>query len=248
MLKKWMYAIRPRLQMRLWTLFALIVLNLIFGICGYTELYGTAGLITAITLSSLALCALFVVNILADYEIIRSLFAAPIGYHVFLTPTASWKILLGHVLSIVVQDTIGFALGIAGIVLQAFIFVNHIPQLTGNINIAEIIILLVTWVLYYFLFILTIFLAIVLWKSIFYQYKGRIVWGILTSIGIVYVLNWLYLLLMPFSELTRHGFLFHISLVPDFNLGMIAYIFLFLCKTAIVFYITAYLMERRMNL
>jgi len=250
MLKQFSYSLKTRIPLRLTAGILMIVLNIIFTVCGVTGIYGNAGKITAVTFSSLAFCAWLVVCVLADSEMIKSLFSAPKGYYVFLTPVSSRKILMGRLAAILVWDIPGFIIGVIGIIVQAFLLAR-IPLSTlinnNKIDSWEVlsIFLMISQLA---LFFTTIFFMAALTKSIFFSKKARTLSGILGGLLAVYAMSWFDLILIPFASVQRHGILIQISIPSGDYLATGIFLVLTLLKTAVLFYITSYLMERKINI
>ena len=249
MLRQYSLSLKTRISLRLALLVFMIALNIIFALCGLTGIYGTAGNITAVTLSSLAFCAWLVVCVLADYEIIKSLFSAPKGYHIFLAPVSSRKILFGRLAAILTWDIPGFVIGVVGIMVQTFLLSDiSFSVFNGIKNPVGEIMLLLAGLLQFILLFLIIFLMTALTKSIFYSNRVRALLGILGGILIYYIMSWFDLILLPFTTFNRYGLTLSINITSGNYLAMGIYLALLLLKAAILFYITSYLMERKINI
>jgi len=249
MLRQYSLSLKTRFSLRLAASGLMIALNIIFAICGLTGIYGSAGKITAVTLSALIFCAWLVVCVLADYEIVKSLFSAPKGYHIFLAPVSSRKILLSRLAAILTWDIPGFVIGVFGIVVQSFLLAetpfSTLLQIRNPINEIFFIILAI---LQYLLVFLTIFLMAAFTKSIFFSKRARALLGILSGIVICYVMTFFDLILVPFTTVSRYGLSLSLSISTTNYLAMGIYLVLTLIKAAILFYITSYLMERKINI
>ncbi|MCD7946685.1 MAG: hypothetical protein LUG13_00090 [Oscillospiraceae bacterium] len=249
MLNEMKYAVRIHLNQRVIALGATVVLNLIFAICGKTGAAGTAGMITGVTLCSLALCGLIIVNIIADVASIRSLFTAPAGYLYTLTPQPRWKVLLGRVLVILIWDLVTLLIAAFGVAIQAAIFAGGMiqaqffyPDLTSSLWSAAI------FVLYYALVLLSVFFAAAVAKGLLFRIPGRGFLGFLVFCAVLYVHSVLNLLLSPFAHMSHYGAFFSISITPGANAGMIAFLILMAIELVALFCATTYLMERKVNL
>lgn len=251
MAKQYSISLKTRLYLRSTVFVLMILLNTIFAVCGLTGIYGSAGTIsmTAVTFSSLIFCTWLVVCVLADYEIIKSLFSAPKGYHTFLAPVAGWKILLGRLAAILTWDIPGFVIGVVGIVIQSFVF-SKLPfsRLFESGNPGWEIIFILIAVLQFILLLLTIFLMAAFAKSIFFSIKIRALLGALGGILVCYVMSWLDLILIPFSGFERKGISLIIQISSSDYLAAGIYLILTLLKAAVLFYITSYLLERKVNI
>lgn len=238
------YAARQNLSQRLIAVGFTVLLNIAFGICGMLKLYGNNGYLTAITLSSLSFCAILVVNIIVDFELVRSLYTAPSGYLSALTPTPGWKILLGRLIPTVLLDFLGFAVGIAGILLQSY---NGMALESADINWPDIWFWIIT-LLNYLQLVLVIYFACAVTKSLFFRLRLKGFLGFLTVIVVLYAYQLVDLLLIPFATVTRTFLFVSIVLHLGANIGTVLYVALILVKIAALFFTTSYLIERKINL
>lgn len=247
MFAQFKYSIRPFLKMRLSALGAVVVVNLILAICGVMGAYRSGGQITAVVTASLLLTAVFAVNIIADFETIQHLFSSTRGNNVFLTPAPRWQILLGRVVAIVLPDVIGFVLGTAGIVVQALILAG-IPELTLSYELSGAGWALAAILVNYLIAVLVIFFACTLSKTLFFAKSGRALLGIAGAAAILYLFSLLDLLLIPFGSVYTYGVFVSITVYSGFTPGMLVYLLLQIVKAFALFYASAHLMERKMNL
>lgn len=245
MLNQFKYSVRPYWNQRLIALAATVAINVLFGVCGAMGLYNAGGQITAVLFSSLSLCALFVVNIIADFECVRHLFSAPRGYHVFLTPVPRWKILLGRVLSIVVLDMLSLAIGILGVTTQSLILADT-ANLYGHTDFSAAGWLSVILLIHYALLVLALFFACTLSRSVFFPVRGRGFLALLATVIVLYLFSLVDLALIPFGAVYRFGAFITVSVYA--GPGMLAYIVLLLAKAFALFYVTSLMMERKINL
>ncbi len=249
MLNEMKYAVHIHLNQRVIALGATVVLNLIFAICGITGASGTVGMIIGVTLCSLSLCALGIVNIIADVASIRSLFTAPAGYLCALTPQPRWKVLLGRVLVILIWDLVTLAIASLGIVLQASTLAGNIIQLQSSTSdISTMLWTVVIFVLYYALILLAVFFAAAVAKGPFFRLPGSGFLGFLVFCAVLYVHSLLNIVLSPFAQMSRYGAFFSISITPGTNAGMIAFVILIVIELVALFCASVYLMERKVNL
>lgn len=247
MLNQLKYAVRQDWGRRAVVVGLVIVLNVAFGICGAAGVYGVGGMITAVSLSGLALCVLFGVCIAADFRNVRELYAAPSGYSEFLTPVPRWKILLGRVLPMVGLDFICYALGICGVVCQALILSGEYITFS-LVDFKSLAWGSVIFLVNYLLLVVAAFLGNTLANSVFYRLRGRGVLGFGAACVLLYLFSWANLALGLFGEVTRYRMFFVVSLQTGFNPGMIAYLALSLLKSAALFCTAAFLMERKINI
>lgn len=251
MLKQLKYSARLSLHQRFWGFAAVIVLNLVFLLLGSLDVYGTGWKITAVVLSSLAFCALFVVSVIADYQAYKSLFSPPEGYSVFLTPVPRWKILLGRLLPMVVLDLVSLVVGVAGIVIQSLILSGLFPWRLDwdGADPGAVAWLIIVTLLYYIMFLLILFFVVALNKSVLYRARAKTLLGIAAVCVIAYVFSVVDLVLAPLCQVTRYGdWFFTINLVVGWNPATIAYLALMVIKIAALFTGTTYLMERKINI
>lgn len=245
MLDQIKYSARQDLGQRVFALAAVIVMNAVFGILGAANIYGGGGKITAVTLCSLALCGLFVVAVIADVQSLRGLFSAPAGYAVMLAPVPGRKILLGKIIPIVVMDLVSFAVGIAGVVMQAMILANAgYDSSRSDLSIWMVLVICVG----YLMLITAIFFGCALAKSVFFRSRLSGLLGFAGFAAALYVLSWLDISMAAFAPLTRFGPFFNITIYAGLNAATIAYIILGLAKSAVLFVSAAYLIDRRINL
>jgi len=239
------YSARPYWRQRLFAFAAVVVINVFFGVCGALGPYNFIGGIAAIVLSSLSLCALLVVSIIADFESIRDLFSAPMGYGAFLTPVPRWKILLGRAAPIVVQDVAGLAVGATGMLVQMLIL-SDINPTVSYIGLSPAVWSLVAFLLGYSRFVLALFFGCTLSHSVFFPLRGRGFLAFLATVLALYLCSLADLALVPFGAMRQAGVFISISIYG--GLGSIVYILLQLVKIAALFCATSYLMERKINL
>lgn len=246
MLKQYSISLKTHFHLRVTVFVLMILLNTIFAVCGLTGAYGNNGYITVTVFSILIFCTWIVVCILADYEIIKSLFTAPKGYYIFLVPVAGWKVLLGRLAAILTWDIPGFIAGIAGIVVQAFLQ-SDMPFSFKIENPVWVITFILMAILKFLLLLLIIFLMAALTKSIFFAVKIRALLGALGGILIYYVMSLLDLILIPFCGFERNGIFISLNITSGNYMAAGIYMLLTLLKVAILFCITSYLLERKVN-
>lgn len=231
------------------TVAVVLLMNLVFGVLGYNNVYGEGWKIAAVTLCSVALFAIFVMCIITDFEMLRGICSAPAGYATLLPPVQSWKIILPRVVTIVVEDLILFTIGITGVVVQSFVLDGFPSDM--SLKIAELNnmlwgILLI--LLGYIYTVLLVLFCIVLAKSIFSNIKAGGFLAVLTTVGVVYVLSLLDFVLAPFGVIENIKMFYTVQLVIGANAGMFFYILLNLCRSAALFLACSYLMERKVNI
>lgn len=248
MLRQYSLSLKTNYYLRLGMFLVMIALNVVFAALGLIGIWSTAGKIVAVTFSSIFFCVWLVTSIISDYETAKSVYTPPKGYHLFLAPVPAWKILLGRIAAILTWDVTGFIIGVFGITVQSFILADvsfsKLFEIRQPVWIAYFLIL---GLLQFVLMLLVIFLMAALTKSIFYSFKGRSLFGIGSGLLIAYVLHLLNLILMPFTTVNRHGMTLALNITSHNGFAAAVYLGLTFVKIAAVFYITSYLMERRIN-
>jgi hypothetical protein len=251
MLKLIKYSARQGLGMRLWTLAAVLVLNGVFISLGAAGVHIAAAII-GVVLSSLALAGVFVVVVIADVLMLRSLFSAPVAYPTLLVPEPGWKTLLSRIIPMAVFDILSLTIGIAGIVVQAIALDDRTISLLAVFKPDfEFDVLLTTGIYViatYLLLILSICFVWVLIKSVFFRTKLKGLLAVASFFAAHYLLSLLLLPLLAVTPYDRFGFFFYIGISAGFNAGAICYLLLLLLQTFILFVVTARLIERRINL
>ena len=247
------YSVRSYLTLRLICFAVVVTLNLIFGFMGYYNVYGAGGKITAIVLSSLTLCGIFIASLIADFETVKGLYSSPSGYLIAMTPVKSWKIILSRVVTILVEDLVLFSLGIAGVVWQA-LNLSGVMTLLGNQNIdfdivVNVIFAFLIIVLEYFQLLLVIFFCVALSKSVFGGKRAGAVFAVLATLLILYLFSLLNFVMLPFCAYERwFGVVYNISIDFSANTGMFIYLALSICKSMALFSTASFLTERKINL
>lgn len=247
MLRQYSLSLKIRFSLRVTMHMFMVVINIILVVCGFTGIYGDT--VTAFTLSGLTFFAWLVVCILADYEVIKSLYSAPKGYHIFLAPVSGWKILLGRLAAILTWDISGFLIGMAGLTLLTFLYSElSFFMLFENIEPIWDIILIMIGLLYFIICYLIFFLMAALTKSIFFSKRASALWGILGGFLICYIMSWLNLILLPFTAVVQRGGFITLHISSGDYLTVVIYLVLLLLKVTTLFYITLYLTERKINI
>lgn len=246
------YALLRELPLRATALCAMILLNLVFGILGYLGVLPRAAMITGTTLLSLALTGIFVINIIADVGIFKSMFGTPEGYLNALTPVKSWKILLANIIVIMVEDFISLAIAIFGVVWQGILLSGYAPsaEIYGFHMefLPDAICGTLIMLLGYAYIMLFIVLGYALQNSVFFGIRGRSWLALLGVAAVGWVFNLSHLILAPFGVVQRWHAVFYISLTYGFNGGTIAWLLLVLVQTAALFLVSSWLLERKNNL
>ena len=246
------YALRSSLMLRLIALAAVILLNLVFGLIGLFGPAGSAFLITAVVLSSMALCGIFVTNVIADTVSLKSVFGTPHGYLGALAPVKSRTVLLARISCIVCEDLAALFIGIAGVVLQSFILAGLIGSSPGDFSDrpdfglifsgAVIIILGYAYVITF-----TVFGA-ALKTCVFSGVRGKSLLSLAGVAASLWLLNLLNFTLVPFFFAERWGLLFTVGVSPGLSVSFAAYCLLALLRPAALFIASGELIERRIDL
>lgn len=230
------------------TVAVVLLMNLVFGVLGYNNVYGEGWKIAAVTLCSVALFAIFVMCIITDFEMLRGICSAPAGYAMLLPPVQSWKIILPRVVTIVIEDLILFTIGIAGVVVQSFVL-DGFPYNTFWENVDRTDFWGVGFlILGYIYTVLLVLFCIVLAKSVFSNIKAGGFLAVLTTVVVAYVLSLFDFALAPFGVIENVKMFYSVQLVIGANAGMFLYILLSLCRSAALFLACSYLMERKINI
>jgi hypothetical protein len=240
------YSSRLFLNQRLFALCATILLNLGFFALGSAGLLPYGWMVAGEVFSSLAMTGLFVVCIIADVQSISSLFSAPDGYAVALTPVPGWKVILGRVIPMVVFDLISYAVGITGIILQSMLLSDWGGGSYGIVG-SETVLSILLGVIGYLTLLLLIIFCCAFAKSVLFHLKGRGILGFGAALVLVYAGNWLDMVLAPFANVSRVGAFVSIEIISG-SAGSVAYLCLTLIKAAALFIGASYLYERRKNL
>lgn len=247
------YAFLQEITLRAAALAAVLLLNLVFGILGYIGVLSNGLMITAVTFSSLALCGVFTVNIIADIGSIKSLFGTPEGYLSALTPVKGWKILLARTVSIICQDFISLFIGIFGVVWQSFVLSGLIgwgidySDYTGG-NIPDIICGFLILLLGYAYIIMFIVFSAALKNSIFFGVPGRSWLSLASVAAVAWVFNLLNFVLAPFGEVGNWRMFYYIGIPYGFNAGTVAWFLIASARIAALFIASSILLERKNNL
>jgi len=246
------YAFRQSLSQRLSGFAIMVLINLVFGIIGYFGLLPAGIVITGVVFSSLALTAIFVTNIIADAVSLRSVFGAPHGYLTALTPVKSHRILFARVVTIICEDVIALAVGIFGVLWQAFVLAGLIGTGIdpGNyLLVLQECIQIIGLALFEYVFIvMLVIFGVVLKRSIFFGKRGGgwlALLGVASAAWLLFLLNFA---LIPFAPYENWWLFFSITLVPGFNAGTFVYALTALIRIAALFYASSELLERRINL
>jgi hypothetical protein len=249
MLKQFKYALRETGALRLGTFAGVVAVNTAFFV--FASIFSDIGWprVSAIVFSSLILCAVVGCCIVADISTFRGIFHPDRAGYVLLTPAGGAEILGARVLTMALADIINLAAGITGILLQSLRRVEiNWERFAEEIAPDVIVSSLVMIFLFYLILTLALFFARAMRASVFHSVAGGGILGSLSAAAAVYILSFIDFALLPLGGLYRRGLFFSITLELGFNWGMAAFLLLSLIKCAVLFVLTARLIERRINL
>lgn len=179
--------------------------------------------------------------IIIDFGTIHAMIAGPRSYVEFLAPVAGWKRLLAKVMSLTAADGI-----CAGLNIMAFLLIlrRFEEEAAAEANFK----LVTSGFLNYLCILLPVMLVAALHRSYFSGIRAGRFLTLLTMAAIISVLNLMDLLLIPFSaDVYRSGL--QISIVMNTaGAAGVAFPILKLCKVILLFGVTAYVMERKINI
>lgn len=204
--------------------------------------------VVGVSLSGVALCVLFIFQILSDASIDRYLFKAPHGYAVNLMPVKSWKLLLSRSIAIVAQDVFGLALGIAGTTYLSLRLGGVGERVFSYFDLETILVGLLFFIAGYLLIVLAVAFARIMSASVFFRMKGRGILSLLATAAALYVLSFLDFLAAPFGYVQSYGTMFLITVDYGLSAGAVAYLMALLAQCAVLLIASAHLMERKINL
>ena len=247
------YALRQALPLRAAVFLTVVVMNIALGFLGYFNIWDIGGKITAVTLSSVALCGIFVINIIADVNVFKSLFGSPEGYLNAMIPIKSWKILFARSASIIFEDILALTVGIAGVVLQSFILSGLIgtginPAIGTLGAIGDVIWGVIMILLGYAYIVMLIAFGSAICNSLLFSIRGKNLFTVLTVLGAAWVLNLFNIVLTPFGSHEIWKIFYSITFTSIYSIGGVAYMLLICLKIAALFIVSANLMERKINL
>jgi len=236
------------------TVFAVIfAVNLVFITLGLLGISPLAANIVAVSLSGTAIGVMAVFNIIGDISIINRMFKTPGAVFYALTPAPRKNRLLASIISMTVMDIVTMAISIIGVIILSINLGSHYTALsftemlrTADINIPGYSIIPVALLLvgYLYLIMLIVFCKAVR-KSFLYNKPAGGLLAFLVALGVLYISNISTFLLVPFGTVNRFYTFFTIDLG---FLGMGMYALLTFIITAVMFVLTARLMERKINI
>jgi hypothetical protein len=230
-------------------------MNFVFIVLDRFGVLPTAALITAVTLSGVAISVMVVVNIVSSISIIRRMLSAPRAYLTALVPAPRYKILFANVAAMTILDFVTMAVAIAGQVLlalglagshvDAFGYYAVFTGIGAYMSVAGGILMLLAG---YLLLIMFIVSCIIVRRSLFYQIK---LGGLLTAavaIGAVYLFSLSQFVLAPFGMVSRFGWFFEVQIQQGGTFNTLIYAIFLLVYVVALFIINSKLMERKLNI
>ncbi len=233
--------------------FAVIfVINLTFIILGSLGLLPDGVKITAVSLGGVAVAVMIAANMIGGVSIIRQMFVAPGAYLYALTPTPRKNMLLASVIAMAVMDVITMVIVIIQEVWLSLLLVGDdmirdiwdtiTAEASKNPSIVVSIGILITG---YLLILMIILFCVAAKKSLFYQKPAGGLMTALLAIALGYVVSLTPLLLAPMSAVSRLGIFFTVN---SNSTGAAIYALLLFLESAVLFVLTARLMERKINI
>lgn len=249
------YAILAELHFRGIVFAVIFAMNFIFLLLGALGVLPVAALITAVTLSGIAVSVMAIVNIICNIGIIRRMFYAPRAYVLALTPTPRYKTLLANVAAIAMLDTVTMTVAITSVTWLSLMLAGEFTDIAAHMQnfppidaytILSIIGGAVLLLASYLLLAMFIITCIIVKRSLFYQKRAGGLLTALVALGGMYIFSVSQLILAPFGTVTRFGLFIHINLGG--LLGLIPYAIFTLLYVAVLFIIASKLMERKLNI
>ena len=247
------YAFRAGAFPRLFVFAVILVMNLAFIIPGLLGILPGAALITAVSLSGVAIGVMAVFNIIGDVSIGNSIFSTSGAPFYALTPAPRRNTLLASITAMVIMDFVTMAISIASVVVLSislgsiYTGLNFSEMMPNNFGFElQYALIQFAWgVAFYFFVMMLIIFCRAFRKSVLYTKRAGGFLAFLVGIGIFYLLTVSSLLLAPFGTVTRlYGF---ITITVGY-LGMGMYALLILIFAAVMFVLTSRLLERKMNI
>ncbi|MCL2478808.1 MAG: hypothetical protein FWF22_04860 [Treponema sp.] len=229
------------------------IMDTVFLTLGSLGLLPFAAQVTAVSLGGVGIAAMFAANILGDVAIARRMFSAPESFLYALTPVPRRKILLASVITMAVMDIVAMVFVISMQVGLSFNLAGKGTWLAvqNAINTNSPYIGYAVWLFFmiiagYLLALMIIFFCVTARKSFLYQKPAGGFLAVLLGFGCLYAANILMLVLAPFSEVSRYGFLITLSIINGAAFPVM--LLLILLEAAVLFIFTSKLMERKINL
>ncbi|MCL2721546.1 MAG: hypothetical protein FWD47_09440 [Treponema sp.] len=246
------YTIKTGLHIRGHVFAVIFIMNTVFLLLGSLGLLPFAAKVTAVSLGGVAVAVMITANIISDIEIIRRTLFSQAAYLNALTPVPKWKTLLSSIVTIVVLDLftmtfaittqVWLALNLAGSGLNQLVW-NTITMYSSSLYNFWFLIQMIA---NYILFVIIILFCIAAKKSIFYKTPASGLLVFLLALGCFYAISLLQLFLVPFASIQVIAFT--IILSPTSPVIYPFYTILTLLEIIVLFYLTAKLLERKVNI
>ena len=244
MYKQLYYGTKNGFNLRVITLLIVIAINLILFISANPSLNVSIAIV--MTVSSFSFIGLVFVNLIVTFSNLHKIFSPPDSYFTLLAPVSSYKILLGNIIPSVLFDSIGFVVGVGWMLLHAVRFSGW--DTTGEFTGLGYLWFAVAIILIGYAILLVAFTFLkTISRSVFYRFPLRRLFSLAATFAAMLALSWLNLLLVPFGIVERFGIFIAISLQTS-HLDAFLVFLVMLLQAAILFFATAYLMDRRMNI
>ena len=257
------YIFRAEL-MRLIVFAVILAVNLVFVVLSAFGVLPLAARIVAVSLSGSAISVMFIFNIIGDVSIINRLFSPRNAVIYALTPSPRKNRLIASIISMTIMDFVTMTVSILGVVflglnLGSYWTGNSISEMLwwgsysyygfsyyGFFDVLSSIILPFALLLggYLYLITLIVFCKAVR-KSVLYNKPAGGFLAFLVAVGILYITNIATFLIAPFGHISRF-FTFFVIDVGRLGIGM--YTLLMFIIVAVMFVLTARLMERKINI
>jgi len=243
--------------MRLIVFAAVFVVNLVFVVLAALGVLPLAAQIVAVSLSSLGVNVMFVFNVIGDISIINRLFSPRSSIIYALTPAPRKERLLASIISMTVMDIVTMAGAMIGVAILGihlggnFAGLNFwemlsYPAYTGSFYFSFSMLIPIALMLAGYLYLITLItFCISVRKSMLYNKPAGGFLAFLVALGVIYITNISSFLLAPFGSVSRFFTFFTIDVG---TLGMAMYALLTFIFAAVMFVLTARLMERKLNI
>jgi len=246
------YAFRAGLSPRMYAFAIILVMNLAFIVPGLLGVLPVAAMITGVSLGGTAIAVMIAFNIAGDISITRTIFTPPGAVFYALTPAPRRDRLIASVLTMIVMDFVTTAIAITGVIVLALNLGSHYSGMSlmemlryDTIYFGDIGLLIAGVLVAYLLITSVVFFCRAMRKSVFFSKRAGGLLTFLTAAGVVYGISVAPLLLAPFGTVTGYGLFFTVTLGQT---GMYMYSLLLLIIAAVLFVLTARLIERKINL
>jgi len=244
-------------MMRLIVFAVIFAVNLVFILLGAFGLLPLAASIVAVSLSGTAISVMFIFNIIGDISIINRLFSPRGSVLYALTPAPRRDRLLASIISMTVMDIVSMVVAIAGVSILGLMLGSYwtggsitelvsYPAYTGSFYFSFSMLIPVALLLAGYLYLITLItFCISVRKSVLYNKPVGGLLAFLIALGVLYITNISAFLIAPFGTVSRF---FAYFVIDVGTLGMGMYALLTFIFAAIMFLMTARLMEKKVNI